>query len=94
MILYRLLLAVDALVAAILLYFFVTGLEDGSVSSFNILMWLVMLAAVAVPITLALMLRARGRLKAANLVLLVPALPGLLYFLFVALLVLMQPRWN
>ena len=94
MILYRILLFVAAAVAAVLLYFFVTGVEDGSVSSFNILIWLVMLAAVGVPISLAWMMRGKGNLKTANLLLLIPAVPGLLAFLFFAMLMLLQPRWN
>jgi hypothetical protein len=94
MILYRILLAIDAAVAAVLLYFFVTGIEDGSLSSFNILVWLVMLGGIALIIGGALALRARNRKLAATLVLLVPAGPGLLFGLFILLAVLLQPRWN
>ena len=94
MILYRILLVVDAAIAAILLYFFVTGIEDGSVSSFNILIWLVMLGGIALIIGGALALRARGQKVAANLILAVPALPGLLFGLFILLAVILQPRWN
>ena len=94
MILFRILLAVDAAVAAILLYFFVTGIEDGSVSSFNILLWLVMLGGIALVIGGAHALRSRGRKPAANLLLAVPAAPALLFDLFILLAVLLQPRWN
>ena len=94
MILFRILLAVDAIVAAILLYFFVTGIEDGSVSSFNILFWLVMLGGIALIIGGALALRAKGRKMAANLLLAVPAVPSLLFGMFLLLAVLLQPRWN
>ena len=94
MILFRILLAVDAAVAAILLYFFVTGIEDGSVSSFNILLWLVMLGGIALVIGGALALRARSQKLAANLLLALPAAPALLFGLFILLAVLLQPRWN
>lgn len=94
MILFRILLAIDAAVAAILLYFFVTGIEDGSVSSFNIMIWLVMLGGIALVIGGALTLRARSQRLAANLLLAVPAAPALLFGLFILLAVLLQPRWN
>jgi hypothetical protein len=91
---HRFLLIVDGVVAAILLYFFLAGLQDGSVSSFNIVLWLAILAAVFVPITLALTLKARGRLKTANLILLLPALPGLFFGLFMLLIIVLQPDFR
>ena len=94
MILYRILLAVDAAIAAILLYFFVTGIEDGSVSSFNILPWLGTLGGIALIIGGAFALRAKGQKAVANLILAVPAVPGLLFGLFILLAVILQPRWN
>ena len=94
MIFYRILLAIDALVGAILLYFFITGIEDGSVSSFNILLWLAMLGGFAALVGVALTLRARGHKAAANFVLLVPALPGLLAMIFLLMVVLLQPDFR
>jgi hypothetical protein len=44
--LFRLLWAIDALVAAILAYFFFVGIADGSVSSFNIGLWLLIAVAM------------------------------------------------
>ena len=40
--------AVDAVIAAVAVFFFFVGLADGSVSSFNIVLWMVLLLAVAV----------------------------------------------
>ena len=94
MILNRILLAVNGVVAAILIYFFVTGIEDGSVSSFNILIWLVTLAGMALIIGAALVLRGKGRKAASNVLLAVPAAPALLFGLFILLAVILQPRWN
>ena len=94
MVLYRILLTIDAIVAAILLYFFFTGIEDGSVSSFNILLWLGLLGGAAAIIVAAYALKSKGRLMPANLLLLVPALPGLLFGLFILAALLLQPRWN
>ena len=92
--LHRFLLIVDGIIAAILLYFFLAGIQDGSVSSFNIVIWLAMLAAIGAPITLALMLKARGRLKTANLILLLPAVPGLFLGLMMLLVIVLQPDFS
>ena len=45
MIVFRLFLAIDAAAALVALYFFFIGLGDGSVSSFNIAIWLALLGA-------------------------------------------------
>jgi hypothetical protein len=94
MIFYRILLTIDAIVAAILLYFFFTGLEDGSVSSFNILIWLILLGGAATVIGGAHALKSKGQLLVASIVLLIPALPGLLFGLFVLAAIILHPRWN
>ena len=39
MTLYRILLAIDVAAALVAVYFFVVGIGDGSVSSFNIAIW-------------------------------------------------------
>lgn len=91
---YRILLAIDAIVAAALLYFFVTGLEDGSVSAFNILLWLGLLGGMAAIIVGAYALKSKGRLLPANLLLFVPAFPGMMFGLFILAALILQPRWN
>jgi hypothetical protein len=87
-------MTIGTFVAAILLYFFFTGLEDGSVSSFNILLWLGLLGATAALIAGACALKAKGKIAAANLLLLVPVFPGLMFGLFVLAAILLNPRWN
>ena len=82
----RTLLGIDMLVALVVIYFFVIGLADGSVSSFNMNLWLGFLALVAAV--------ANGRRGAAIAVLLILAVPGGLYALFIQLIVIAQPRWN
>lgn len=94
MLLFRLLLAVDAAVAAGVLYFFVIGLADGSVSSFNAGLWAAILAGVAGVLAGGLLLNANGRRGAAIAVLTILAVPGLAFGLFVLSFVVLQPRWN
>jgi hypothetical protein len=86
--------AVNAVVAAIVVYFFFVGLADGSVSSFNIVLWLCVLAVVAGEVVGSLWLKARGRKGVAITFLWVLAAPGLLAALFVVIVLLTNPRWN
>ena len=90
----RLLFAIDALAAAVILYFFAVGIADGSVSSFNIGLWLGILGALAVILGGGAALNAKGRRKAATALLLVLAIPAALYGLFFLLIIVFQPRWN
>jgi hypothetical protein len=90
----RTLLGIDLLVALVVVYFFVIGLADGSVSSFNMNLWLGLLAAVAATIGGGWLLNANGRRGAAIAVLSILAVPGVLYGLFVLLVIIAQPRWN
>jgi hypothetical protein len=94
MILHRILLGVDGLIGAVLLYFFIAGIEDGSVSSFNILLWLALLGGIALVIGAGFALWRKGHKAAGNLLLLVPAIPGLLFGLFILAAILLHPRWN
>jgi hypothetical protein len=90
----RTLLGIDLLVALVVVYFFVAGLADGSVSSFNMNLWLGFLAAVASAIGGGWLLNASGRRGAAISLLSVLAVPGVLFALFILLIVIAQPRWN
>jgi hypothetical protein len=85
---------IDVIVAGVILYFYVIGLADGSVSSFNMSLWLAILAVLAAVLGGGLALNARGWRGAANGVLLILAVPGVLYALFVLSLIVFQPRWN
>jgi hypothetical protein len=94
MILARTIFAFDALIALVIVYFFVIGLADGSVSSFNMGLWLGLLALTAAVLAGGWMLSARGRRAAAIAVLMILFVPGLLYALFVLLVVITQPNWH
>jgi len=91
---YKILLAIDAVVAAIVVYFFIIGLGDGSISNFNSQLWLIILLALAAIVGGGVLLNGKGYRKAANGLLLVLAAPGVLYGLFLLLIVITQPRWN
>ena len=95
MTLVRTLLGIGLLVAIVVVYFFVVGLADGSVSSFNMSLWLGLLAAVAAAVGGGgWVLNANGQRGLAITLLSILAVPGVLYALFVLLIVIAQPRWN
>jgi hypothetical protein len=85
---------ISALVAAVVLFFFFTGLADGSVSSFNLLLWLVILAVTGSVVGGSLWLRSTGHTRAAIALTLLLTVPGLLLGLFFLILILAAPRWN
>jgi hypothetical protein len=60
----------------------------------NMSLWLGLLAAVAAVVGGGWMLDTNGKRGAAIAVLLILAVPGLLYTLFILLIVIAQPRWN
>ena len=94
MLIFRTLLAVDLVVAAVCVYFFLAGLADGSVSSFNGGLWTMILAGVAAIPAGGWLLHANGHRRAALAVLAVLAVPGLIAGLFLLLVIVLQPRWN
>ena len=91
---FGILVAIDALIACIALYFFSIGLADGSVSSFNMTLWLGILGGIAAVIIGGLFFNAKGHRRLADVILLILALPGVLFGLFMLLLIISHPRWN
>lgn len=94
MIVYRILFAIDAIAAAILLFFFSWGLSDGTVSSFNLHIWLAMLGGVGLVLAGGLWFGARREYLPGGLVLAILALPCAAFALFFLALVILQPNWH
>jgi hypothetical protein len=94
MIIYRTLLCLAAMPALVAVWFFLEGLADGTVSAFNILLWMGLLAAVCGLPAAGMALRASGRMGAAKLVLSVAALPVLLGGVVLVVLIIAPPRWH
>ena len=91
---FKILLAIDAVVALIVVYFFVIGLGDGSISAFNIQLWLAILACLVLVIGGGVLLNGKGHRRTANGLLLILATPSVVYGLFILSIVILQPRWN
>lgn len=89
-----LLFAFDAALSAGLLAFFLAGIGDGSVSGFNLGLWLPPVGITLAILAGSLSLWRKGRSRPAIGLLLVPALPGIAFLLFFAMIVATQPDWH
>jgi hypothetical protein len=86
--------SIDAIAALILVAFFIIGLADGSVSSFNIGLWLLVLGVAGGVVLGGLALRSSARRALATTLVTIPAVPTALTGLFFLAIVLIPARWN
>lgn len=84
----------DAIIALIALYFFITGISDGSVGAFNIKIWIFLLLGLAIILGGSYWCFTHDRLKLAKSLLYILAIPGFLYLLFLLFVIIARPRWN
>ena len=84
----------DLFISLVIVVFFFIGIMDGSVSSFNIELWLIILFVLAVLHSGSFWLKTQGYILSAIILLLVLAIPGLLFGLFMLLILLSQSPWN
>jgi hypothetical protein len=92
--LFRILWWVDVIAAAIAVAFLVIGIADGSVSSFNIVLWAALLAGIAVVVLGSRALDRNGHRWPAIGLAAVLAVPALLYALMIVIFVASGTRWN
>jgi hypothetical protein len=85
---------IDAVIAAVAFYFFFSLSAGGNVGSFNILPWLAILAVLAAVLGGSVWLRSAGQHALAIILLLLLAVPGALYALFVLLIVILKPDFR
>jgi hypothetical protein len=92
--LYRTLFACSLVTSLVAIVFFVIGIEDGSVSSFNLGLWCVLLAGVCASLWAGHAFFSKGKKGLAYAALAVTAVPGIVGALFILLILITQPRWN
>lgn len=92
--LYKAFFVCSALTCAVGVWFFLVGLGDGSISSFNMGLWLTLLAVLGFSLGGGYTLHANGRHRAAIAALAITAIPGIIGAFFILLLIVFQPRWN
>jgi hypothetical protein len=85
---------IDALICAIVAVFFILGVANGSVSSFNIGIWIAIWAALIGVLCGGLWLKVLGYPVWGAILLLILAIPGLLCGIFLVLLVTTNTTWN
>jgi hypothetical protein len=84
----------DGIITLVVLYFFMVGLSDGSVSSFNMGLWMIILLILAGIMGGSLWLKSANHMTLAKVLLLLLAIPGLLYGLFMLFMLIGKPSWN
>lgn len=94
MILFWILWGIDAIVALVLLYFFFIGLADGSVSSFNMGLWLLLLFVSIGVLVGSFYLKSKEKLVIAKILLGIEAVPAFFFFMFFLILILSKPNWQ
>jgi len=85
---------VDAVIAAVALYFFFSLAAGGRVGSFNILPWLAILGALAAVVAGSIWLRSIGQHVVALVLLLGLAIPAALCMLLFLLLLVLHPNFH
>ena len=85
---------IDLLIALVFVYFFLVGLADGSVSSFNGMLWAGILAFFAILLGGTMVLRAYGYVWTAVLILVLPAIPAIGFLAIMLITLFTNPRWN
>lgn len=91
---FRILYVINVIAALIILYFFFLGWSDGSVSSFNIGLWMGILAGLVIILAGSRALKTRGHIAIANALLCVLAIPAILYGIFLLIVLCSGVKWN
>ena len=94
MIMFGTLFAINVAAGLVALAFFIIGLGDGTVTSFNILIWAAMLGVVFSMPWAAWGVRLRGRARLGTLLLLPVALPAVLGGVMILVMIVMQPNFK
>lgn len=93
MILYWILWVIDAVVALIIFYFFIIGINDGSIGSSNGGLWTAILIGLLIILGGSYYLKDEYQ-RYAKILLATLAIPSLLYGLIILIFILSKGRWN
>lgn len=84
----------NALMALVPVYLFFAGLTDGSITSTNFGLWILILVLVAGLLGGTYWLKTKNQLVAARILLILAAIPSLLAILFLVIATTGNVRWN
>lgn len=91
---FRILWVIDALVSLVVFYFFFEGVTRGTVSSFNIGIWLALLSGIAIILGGSWLCKAKGFAWLGIILLAAPASLALLGLLAILAIIILQPDWR
>ncbi|MEO6406043.1 MAG: hypothetical protein ABIY51_09375 [Ferruginibacter sp.] len=94
MTLFKIAWAVDAIVSITIIYFFVEGLLDGTVGTNNLGVWLLILCFLIAILCGSIWLKTHHHGALGLQLLLILAIPALLFVLYFGLALLNNERWN
>ena len=94
MVLYRILWSIDIILGIIAVAFFVIGIGDGSVSSFNAVLWTLLLGGLAAVIFGSRALHNNGHRALATTLAALPAIPSVIFGAGMAAAIFGGVRWN
>jgi len=94
MLVFKIFWTIDAITSLIVCYFFFIGLADGSVSSRNMGLWMMILLSTAVIMLGSIWLRNHHYNSMAMGLLLILAIPALLYLIFILVMIISGGKWN
>ena len=94
MILFGTLFAINIIAALVALAFFIVGLGDGTVTTFNILIWAGILGVMFSMPFAAWAIRMRGRERLGTLLLLPMALPAMAAGAMTLAMIVNPPNWR
>jgi hypothetical protein len=92
--LFLIVLAVDAIVPIIAIFYFFVGISDGTVSSRNIMMWVLLLAALVLLWLACLYFYKAGWIKLAWAIAILLGLPAMIGLLYILMFMFGNVRWN
>ena len=91
---FKILWVIDAIAALIILYFFVIGLGDGTVSERNAGLWLLIVLGLGAILIGSVILKNNHHTGLGIVVLLILGIPAFLYLLFIIVALSFGGRWN
>lgn len=94
MALFKVLWTIDALASLVVIYFFFVGVADGTVSSRNMGLWMMILAAIGAVMLGSIWLRNHQLNGMAFGLLCVLAIPALFFLLYMLIAMFSGGRWN
>jgi hypothetical protein len=92
--LFRIVWTIAVIVALVAVFFFVWGVQDGSVSSFNIVLWIGFLTALGAIVFGSRAMHRKGHRALGTLIAALPAVPALLYGVVILVMMFSGSRWN